>query len=1179
MNCPNCQSANPEHAKFCMNCGQSLAATTPKPAPNIDQYIPADLAARLEIARGQNDKAGERRVITILFCDIKGSTAAAEQLDPEEWTEIMNEAFEHMIRPIYKYEGTVVRLMGDSILAFFGAPLTHEDDPQRAALAALDIQAGMKPFSTDIQSRYRVGFNFRVGIHTGLVVVGEIGSDLRTEYTALGDAVNLAARMEQSATPGTIQISDETYRLIAPFFEAEPLGEIEVKGKAASVKTWRVLAAKALGGQLRGLEGLTSPLVGREKEMGLLNQRLLALNQSQGGFVAVVGEAGLGKSTLVAAAKEQGNAQGQANWLTGSALSYAHAISYFAWRQIIRQSIGAQESDSAAEVRARFKDQCDCCALPGGDRPFLEAILAVESEDSLQVVMGYQGDALIQRVTEATRGYFCGLAAEQPLVLFFDDLHWADDASLHLLLHLVELSQENPILFVCTMRPDETATSREAIRQISEKLTGKFAQIQLAPLEHDETDRLVANLLGRAELPGSIRSLIMEKAEGNPFFVEEVIRSLIETKHLIRENSHWRASGELAGMALPNTLAGVLSARIDRLPEQARQVLQTAAVIGRTFDRRVLENLDQTASLDQSVTQLQQAGLIQAIEVNQEAQFIFRHALIQDAAYNSILIKRRRALHRRIGEVLEQLFPERLEELSPLLAHHFYTANDPRALAYSIRAAETAERLYANAEAATHYSHAIEMARRNGAEKDQVAQLYLKCADALKADGHHELALENYVEMEVFAREQGDLMIELESLTARAVMYSIFTAIHNPPLAEEMLMRALAIAQQTGDPAIQAKLHWNLMLHYVFSKILDKGIEHGERGVALARAAGNHEQLAFLLNDLTRAYACTGDFEKGYAVVSEARTLWRALDNQAMLADNLGAESEVRFHAGEYDKALELVEEALQINQATGNLWGQAYDYLELGFVYTDRSEADKAIQTMSESVRFGDLAGLLASTIGERAELGWVYGCFGNIEKGLALVALALEIAKNKMPGWKALPVAVEVRLHLLNKDIESANLAAKQTPIRPITVAYPRYTILVEMANVELALANKDYATALSICDRLLAQIPKSILPNIAEVFWRRGEALLGMGKIALARESLREARSRAEALNSRQTLWQTLALLAQVEAESGNHTEAQACREQAREILQFIAERLKILEMDEKFLEKPEVQALMR
>src|SRR5574342_792753 len=311
MRCPYCQALNPDQAKFCMNCGERLVPSSPvnmgemrASEVNLDRYLPQELVTKLEYARARNSMMGERRVITMLFCDVKGSTAAAEKLDPEIWTEVMNGAFEHMIRPIYKYEGLVPRLMGDAILAFFGAPITHEDDPQRAVLAGLEIQEGIKTYAEEIRLRYGLEFGLRVGINTGLVVVGEIGSDLRMEYTAIGDAINLAARMEQTAAVGTIQISEETYKLIAPFFEFEVLGEVEVKGKSAPVKTYRVLGAKSMPGRLRGLEGLSSPLVGREAEFALLNERLRRLEKGVGSFVAVVGEAGLGKSTIIAELKK-----------------------------------------------------------------------------------------------------------------------------------------------------------------------------------------------------------------------------------------------------------------------------------------------------------------------------------------------------------------------------------------------------------------------------------------------------------------------------------------------------------------------------------------------------------------------------------------------------------------------------------------------------------------------------------------------------------------------------------------------------------------------------------------------------------------------------------------------------------------------------------------------------------
>ena len=295
-----------------MNCGTSLALTVQstgaqegevKPQP-LDKFIPRELMRKLEAARAHDAMVGERRVITMLFCDVKGSTAAAEKLDPEVWTDIINGVFEYMIRPIYKYEGLVPRLMGDAILAFFGAPIAQEDDPQRAVLAGLEIQEGIREYAEEVRLKHGVKFGLRVGINTGLVVVGEIGSDLRMEYTAIGDAINLAARMEQTAAVGTIQISEETYKLVAPFFEFEPLGEVEVKGKTAPIKTYSVLGVKATPGQLRGLVGLSSPLVGREAQLALLNEQLEQLAQGAGAVIVVMGEAGLGKSSLIAELKK-----------------------------------------------------------------------------------------------------------------------------------------------------------------------------------------------------------------------------------------------------------------------------------------------------------------------------------------------------------------------------------------------------------------------------------------------------------------------------------------------------------------------------------------------------------------------------------------------------------------------------------------------------------------------------------------------------------------------------------------------------------------------------------------------------------------------------------------------------------------------------------------------------------
>ena len=1184
MKCPNCQTVNPDAAKFCMNCGTALAGNVrekkmggseTRPIQSLDKLIPRELLTKFEAARANDAMAGERRVITMLFCDVKGSTAAAEKVDPETWTEIMNGIFEYMIRPISKYEGTVPRLMGDAILAFFGAPIAHEDDPQRAVLAGLEIQEGIKPYIEEIRLKHGLEFGLRVGINTGLVVVGEIGSDLRMEYTAIGDAINLAARMEQTAVPGTIQISEETFKLVAPFFEFEVLGEVEVKGKSEPVKTFRPLAAKKIPGQLRGLEGLSSPLVGREAQMSLLNEQLDALGRDAGSFVTVIGEAGLGKSSLIAELKKTNDGPRYA-WLRGDALSYARSVSYFPWRQVIRQSIDAHEGDSPAEVRGKLRYSCDCCRLPGGDIPFLEAMLAVENEESLQVVAGYQGEALVQMMMDATRGYLCGLANENPLVIVFDDLHWADEASLNLLLNLADLTDNYSMLFICMSRPDHMAPGWDVIQKIQEKLAERCKSILLDPLQADQTDVLLTNLLGVQEFPSNIRDLIVEKSEGNPFFVEELIRSLIDTGQIVRENSHWRVRSRDAQVSLPNTLRGVLSARIDRLPEATKHVLQNAAVIGRSFDLRILKRLTGlTGGLDVHIQHLQEVSLIELLR----EEYAFRHVLIQESAYDSILIKKRTELHIQIAETLEELHSDRIEEFAPLLAHHFYSAQDSRSLKYDLLAGENAARLYANPEAATHFRRALEVARRNSSDLDQIRYLFSELGRVLELAGRYEQALENYDELLEFGRQRGDRSIELAALMAKAPLFSIFTPLHNSSLSEKLLIQALEISREVGDRAAQARLSWNLMLNYLFSKHPDEALEHGQLALSLARESDNREQLAYVLNDLCRLYTCRGEFAKAYAVIEEARSLWRSLDNQVMLADSFGSEAEARFNAGEFDLAFERGQQALQITEKIENLWGQSYDRMLMSFVLLEKAELGRGIQLAEQSIQLADRAGLIASSIGLRSELAWIYSYCGALEKGLDVVDKALQVAEAKQPAWKAFPLAAKIRMYLLQGDFQSAQLTAGDTLFEPISIPYARYTIFLCLANIELAIARGDNKLGLDLIEDLLNEVFPLTHVDIPDVLRWKAEALHGLGRINEAHQVLTEARSLAGETGSNLHLWPVLVSLSEVNLKLGNDPEAQANREQARGLAGRIAESLREVGLSESFLNQPRVQALMR
>ena len=1169
MVCPNCRTENPDTAKFCMNCGSQLAVKTARTGEKtpfiLDRYLPQELIRKLEAARSHNSPAGERRVITMLFCDVKGSTAAAEKVDPEVWTDIMNGAFEHMIRPIYKYEGLVPRLMGDAILAFFGAPITHEDDPRRAVLAALEIQSGIKSYADEIHFKQGLEFGLRIGINTGLVVVGEIGSDLRMEYTAIGDAINLAARMEQTAQVGTIQITDETYKLVAPFIDVEPLGAVEVKGKSTPVKTYRVLGTRSTPGHLRGLEGLSSPLVGRESQLRLLAAKLENLKEGKGAVLAVVGEAGLGKSTMVSEIRKSWKEPGPI-WLIGESLSYTRSVSYHPWRQIIHQSVHAQEQDSPAEIRHKLGYVCDCCTLPGGDIPFLEALLAVESEESSQIVMGFQGDALTQRMVEATRGFLCGLAVDDPLVVVFDDLHWSDEASLNLLLNTVDLSISQPILFICMSRPDKNATSWDTLQKMEARLEASFHSITLEPLQMDQTETLLHNLLGMKDLPQTLRDLIVSKAEGNPFFVEEILRSLIETGQIARENSAWKTQGDLAKIMLPNTLRGVLSARIDRLPEGSRHVLQHAAVIGRQFDVRVLKVLTRlNGGLDAQIQYLKEANLIEVLR----NEYTFRHVLIQEAAYESILIKQRAELHRQIGEILEGLHTNRVEEFAPILAYHFHCAGDDRSLQYDLIAGEKAARLYANAEAATHFQRALEVAKRIRVETERITGLYIQLGSVYQLSGRYDQALETYDEMQTFARERGDRSVEMKALMAKATIYSIFSGRHNPALSEQLLVEALEISLEIGDRAAGTRLNWNLMLNYLFSKRLDKSQQHGEVALAMARESDDLEQLAYVLNDFCRVNTCLGRFDKAHASIREARQLWQALDNQVMLADSLGSEAEAYFNAGEYALSLEYCQQALGICEKIDNLWGQSYDRMLMSFACFESGQLGRGIKMAERSNQLADVAGLLASSISMRSELAWVYAYCGEFERGFELIEQASQVAREKQPAWLAFPQAAEIRMHLLRNDIPSASRIAGDGLLEPTTIPYARYTIFICLANIELAVMRQEYPEALDLVEKLLAEVSPLTRVDIPEVLRWKAWALNGLDRFDDALGVLTEACRLAGASGSNLYLWLIRMDLADIQTKLGMQLEAENSLQEGRKIVEQVAESLHEVELAESFL----------
>jgi class 3 adenylate cyclase/tetratricopeptide (TPR) repeat protein len=889
MNCPSCQTANPEGARFCLNCGNQLEAQV-----RVD---------------------GERKHVTVLFADVVDSTGLGERLDPEQVAEIMNGAFAFLDASVTKYGGTVARLLGDAIIAFFGAPVAHEDDAERAVRAGLDIQAATREYAELVERDYGVDFGVRVGINTGLAVLAAMGGELRTEYTAMGDTTNVAARMQAAAMPGTVLISASTYHLVKELFEFKPRGATVVKGKSASIETYEVLAPKAVPGKVRGLEGLASPLVGRAAEFQLVNDKVNEVREGRGAFVPVIGEAGLGKSRLLAEVSNVAKSGPQVAWFEGRALSYEQAVTYYPWRQIIREAIGAQEGDAPEVVREKLHNDSGCGAMPEDDSKYLEVMLSVESDATLKAVAALEGGALVDKITEAARCYLRTRADVMPTVIVFDDLHWADSASLELLLNVAGLVEDSPLLIICLLRPDKDAPSWSAIERARSELGARYTEIFLEPLDAAQAQELLGNLLYVEDLPESVRDLILNKAEGNPFFVEEVIRTLIDSGHIVQENNHWRATREIVNVTIPDTLTGVLGARIDRLPQNTKYVAQTAAVLGRIFEYRALTTVcgaaapppERIEDVEPHLGVLTYEELVRERAHDPELEYIFKHALTQEAAYELLLIRRRKELHRRAGEVLERLYAEQRGELVAVLAHHFRLGEEwQRAAEYSMRAGAEAVKVFALREALEHYENAYQaLTKIPDASPVQRCDAILGWAPAaLKLKPYQEV-VDRLEEAEKIARELND-----EARLAQ-VLHSIANAhiSHGfPSRGMPTLFESHRLAERLGDE--EDKLRLTLVpTFWMTAAMVDRdprgGLEQLEHVIEAARKYRNREVEAHAWAKKGIAHARLGEFAEARDAVQRAQEVTRTTDSVMNGADVAVLSSLAFFDMGEVRRGLE----------------------------------------------------------------------------------------------------------------------------------------------------------------------------------------------------------------------------------------------------------------------------------
>ncbi len=681
----------------------------------------------------------ERKVVTAMFADLVGSTALAERLDPEDLKVVVNDALTRVIGAVEAYGGTVKDLAGDGVLALFGAPQAHEDDPERAVRAGLRAVDEIAIHAAAVEGAFGVrDFGVRVGVESGPVVVGPVGAGSRVEFGAMGDAVNTAARLQSHADPGTVLVGAETYRRIAPLFDWGEPQTVELKGKANPVTAYAVTGPSATPGRTRGLGMEQAHLVGRERELSTAREAADTALAGSGGVLFLTGEPGIGKSRLLSELRqhvEDSKAErGRVLWVEGRCVSYGESMPYLPFRDLLRSWLGVMADEPELRVRVALRRNVDRLF---GDRvleiyPYLGAMLGIALEPEGQARLAeLSPEALQYRTFEVIRTLFGRIAEEGPVIVALEDLHWADATSLQLVERLVADTEVSAILLVLTSRPERDHPSWRVKESAARELPHRTREIALDALPGETGRELLHALVGEDVLPPETEGRILEHADGNPFFLEELVRSLADAGALVREGDRWRFD-HAAEVEIPPTVEKVILARIDRLEPGAHAALMAASVLGRQFGLPALEAVSGgDGSVRRSLTDLQRLDLVREGRRWPEPEYRFKHALIQEAAYRTLLSEERTRLHRKAAGWLEETYAGREDEVAGQLAHHWFAAADEsKAVLYLTRAGDRARQEYALDEAIGHYRDLLPILERRG-ERREVALVLFKLALAL----------------------------------------------------------------------------------------------------------------------------------------------------------------------------------------------------------------------------------------------------------------------------------------------------------------------------------------------------------------------------------------------------------------------------------------------------------------
>ena len=1016
-----------------------------------------ELGTSLQVSDAAHGR--DRRVVTVLFADMVSSTELAERLDPEDMRGILESLFNALATELRRFGATIDKYAGDAVMATFGAPVAHEDDVARALECGIAMQDAVSKLNELRDGGDRTLVGIRIGISTGPVVAGPLESQVQRAYTVVGDTVNVAQRLQALAHRGEILVEELTHKLAYQRFAFESLGQVRVKGRSAPLLAYRLVGLRTQttgGGSSSG--SLGTELVGRDAELAAVREAVATVAGGIGRVVFITGEAGVGKSRLVAEAR-RAEAQRAMLLREGRATSSGRTASYGPFIQILRQDAGINDGDTESEgwqklesrVRQLFPGEAEDLLPPLGTLAGYTGRLALD--ESVRYV---DANAMKPRLFAAARQYVLRLTAELPTALVFEDWHWADTSSSELLAHVIPLVESAPLLVALAARDEPDSPAARLLDVVRRDHPQRLVEVPLEPLDEDDTAQMAASMFGTTQLASDLRALVFGKTDGNPLFIEELVTMLIDVRAVEwdEQERRWRATKELHEVAIPDTLRGLIRARIDRLEDDAREVLRVASVIGRSFGDGLLRAvLPDLSAIDKALGELYTAGFIRERRRVPELEHVFKHALVHDVAYESILLQQRRDLHRLVATTIEREYADRLDDFFSVLALQFANAGEwAKAREYLIKAGDQAVRIAADAEALALYREAFAARERAGEawERAERGVLERKMGEALFRRGEHVEAREhlerslNYLDRP-FPRSRSAVRLAVLGHALRQAghrLTPIFFRAKPAAHIEEVIRTSETMGwiDFFADPERLALTSLRI-LNYSEEAGYTFGTAYGSMGIGLLSSAlpqhgvagwyyrravqiaeGSGHPLALGLAYLGLAYHMqhgVGDggaagvfYEKATSAYRQSGDVWR-------WSSPAGLWSQLLRYLGETEQAMRMAEEIVRPGEEGGDAVIRINGLLRLGSALMQAGDLDRAESALRATIELGERIPDYQHLVCAQGFLGAVLLHRGRVDEATGLLEEAAALtARHQLRTF----YATQARISLADAYLSTA-------------------------------------------------------------------------------------------------------------------------------------------------------------